>query len=246
MTSTRMRPGQDPDEYLYHMDSCLDHLNASDPPDGPTDRQYEDIILQALASEYDRIRQPNLKRRDLGLADIRRMMAATYADNLSRSESSKGIARCGAAVQAVDRDRTSILCHYYDQFGRFKESAHSESNTSSSSGSSQFGIISNNSSQHQQKPCGRRQNNSGGGGGRVWCSYHKTTSHNDADCRAQQHKAGGNARLAAARTQRVKRVYSAPDLTEEDDKLKRPYVSSATEVQSDTEPATAPRQKNRI
>ena len=49
MTSTRMRPGQDPDDdYLYHMDSCQGRLNACDPPEGPTNRQYEDIIIQAL------------------------------------------------------------------------------------------------------------------------------------------------------------------------------------------------------
>ena len=38
MTSTRMRPGQYPDDYLYHMDSCQDRLIACDPPEGPTDR----------------------------------------------------------------------------------------------------------------------------------------------------------------------------------------------------------------
>ena len=86
MTSTRMRPGQDLDNYLYHMDSCRDRLNACDPPEGPTDRQYEDIILQALPLEYDRIRQTHLERREFGLVDIRRMMAAIYANNLSRTK----------------------------------------------------------------------------------------------------------------------------------------------------------------
>ena len=76
MTRTRMRPGQDPDDYLYYMDSCRDRLNACDPSEGPTDRQYKDIIFQALSSEYGRIRQTHLKRRDFVLADIRRMMAA--------------------------------------------------------------------------------------------------------------------------------------------------------------------------
>ena len=38
MTSTRMRPGQYPDDYLYHIDSCQDRLIACDPPEGPTDR----------------------------------------------------------------------------------------------------------------------------------------------------------------------------------------------------------------
>ena len=56
MKNTRVRPGQDPDDYVYHMDNCRDRLNACDPPEGPTDRQHEDIILQALQSDYDRIR----------------------------------------------------------------------------------------------------------------------------------------------------------------------------------------------
>ena len=87
MTSTPMRPGQDPDDYLYHIDSCRDLLNACDPLEGPTDRQYEDIILQALPSEYARIRQTHPERRDYGLADIHRVIAAIYTDDFSRSES---------------------------------------------------------------------------------------------------------------------------------------------------------------
>ena len=68
----RMRPSQDPDDYFYHMDSCRDRLNACNPPEG---WPYEDIILQALPSEYDRIRQTHLERRAV--------MTAIYADNLS-------------------------------------------------------------------------------------------------------------------------------------------------------------------
>ena len=47
MNNTLMRKGQDPDEYFYVMDSCRDRLNACDPPEGPTDPQYEDILVQA-------------------------------------------------------------------------------------------------------------------------------------------------------------------------------------------------------
>ena len=51
--------------------------------------------------------------------------------------------------------------------------------------------------------------------------------------------------MAAVRTQRVEGVSSAYDLSEEDDEPERPYMSfTAPEVQSKTEPATAPRQKN--
>ena len=214
-TNTRMRPGQDPDDYLYYMGSCRARLNAYGLPEGPMDRQYEDIVLQVLLSEYDRSRQTHLERRNFGLADIRRMMTAIYADNLSRSESSKGIAGRGTAMQAVDRDRTSVLCHYCDQFGHLKKKCllrikHKQQQRQQSVWHHQQ----QQRSQHQQKPRGLRQNNGGGGGGRVWCSYHTTMSHNDADCSVQQHKAGRNAHVAAARTQCVKGVCSAYDLPE--------------------------------
>ena len=79
----------------------------------------------------------------------------------------------------------------------------------------------------------------------MWRSCNKTTYHNDADCRVQQHKAGDNAPVAASRTQRIKGVCSVYDLPEEDDEPERPYISfTATEVQIKTEPATVPRQKN--
>ena len=64
MTSTRMRPSPNPDNYLYLMDSFRDRLNACDPPEDLADRQYEDIILQAFPAENDRIRQTHLERKD--------------------------------------------------------------------------------------------------------------------------------------------------------------------------------------
>ena len=56
-----------------------------DPPEGPTEREQEDILLETLPPAYKAIRQAHLERGDFGLADIRRMMAAIYADNLARS-----------------------------------------------------------------------------------------------------------------------------------------------------------------
>ena len=105
MNHTKMTPGQDPDEFLYIMDSRRDRLNTSAPPEGPTDRQYEDILLQALSPDYESIRRAHLERRDFGLADIRRIMAAIYADNLSRrSITTTGIAGPGVAMKTMDRD----------------------------------------------------------------------------------------------------------------------------------------------
>ena len=48
------------------------------------DERCEDIILQALPAEYERVRTASYERQDFHLADIRRMMSALYIDCLSR------------------------------------------------------------------------------------------------------------------------------------------------------------------
>ena len=100
MNRTKMSPGQDPDEFLYIMDSGRNRLNTNTPTEGLRDWQDEDFLLQALSPDYESIRRAHLERRDFGLADNRRMMAAIYADNLSRrSIISAGIAGPGAPTK---------------------------------------------------------------------------------------------------------------------------------------------------
>ena len=65
MNHTKMTPSQDPDEFLYIAESCRDHLNTSTPPEGFTNRQYENIV--ARLQKY--LKSP-FQRRDLVLADI--------------------------------------------------------------------------------------------------------------------------------------------------------------------------------
>ena len=104
------------------MDSCRDRLNTCDPPEGPTNRQYENILLQDLPPEHKTIRRAHLERGDFDLAYIRRMMPTIYADNLarSRSDSSRGIERRGAAMQAMNGDCNGIKCHICGRVGHFK------------------------------------------------------------------------------------------------------------------------------
>lgn len=89
------------------MDRCRDRLSACDPTEDPKDRQYEDSIPQALRPEFKAIRPAHLERGDFSLADVRRVMAAVYADKLARSRSGSfmGIAGRGAAMKAMVRDR---------------------------------------------------------------------------------------------------------------------------------------------
>ena len=86
MNSPPMSSGQDPDKFLYKLDTRRERLNASDPTEGPTDSHFEDIILQALPPEYGRFRTSHLEKPDFGIADIRRMKSAIYAANLNPFE----------------------------------------------------------------------------------------------------------------------------------------------------------------
>ena len=122
LETVKMRSDEDPDDFLHKKDRCRDCLNSVTPKEGPSDRRYEDIILQCLPPKYDRIRQTHFEREDYNLEDIRRMMSKIYADNLARShsDSSRGIAGRDIAMQATRRDLSKINCHYCNKFGHYK------------------------------------------------------------------------------------------------------------------------------
>ena len=120
INSARMSPGQDPNEFLYELDTRHERLNACDPSEGPTDCQFEDIILQALPPVYERIRTSHLEKPDFGIADIRRMVFVIYAANLARSSSTTGIAGRGAAVPAAKDNCRDTIYHYCERAGHFK------------------------------------------------------------------------------------------------------------------------------
>ena len=122
LETVKMRSDEDPDDFLSKKDRCRDRLSSVTPKEGPSDRRYEDIILQCLPPEYDRIRQTHFERENCSLADIRRMMLTIYADNLARSnsDSSRGIAGRGVVMQATGRDFSKINCHYCNKFGHYK------------------------------------------------------------------------------------------------------------------------------
>ena len=119
LETAKMRSDEDPDDFLYKKDRCRDRLNFVTLKEGPSDRRYEDITLQCLPPEYDRIRQTHFEREDCSLADIRRMMSKIYADNLARSnfDSSRGIAGRGVAMKATGRNLSKIKYYYRNKFG---------------------------------------------------------------------------------------------------------------------------------
>ena len=70
METVKMRSDEDPDDFFYNKDRCHGRLNSVTSKDGPSDRQYENIILQCLPPEYDRIHQTHSEREDCNPADI--------------------------------------------------------------------------------------------------------------------------------------------------------------------------------
>ena len=117
LETVKMRSDEDPDDFLYKKDRCRDRLNSVIPKEGPSNRRYEDILLQCLPPEYDRIRQTHFEREDCNLEDNRRMISKIYVDNLalSHSDSSRGIGGRGVATQATGRDLSKIYCYYMQQ-----------------------------------------------------------------------------------------------------------------------------------
>ena len=105
-----MKSGNDPDDFVYTMDGDRERLKDMGQP--VPDERYEDIILQALPAEYERVRTASYERRDFYLADIRRMMSALYIDCLSRPNNSLLVAGRGVAMQATGGDNSIIKCHY--------------------------------------------------------------------------------------------------------------------------------------
>ena len=71
METVKMRSDEDSDDFLYKKDRCRDRLISVTSKEGPSDRRYEDIILQSLPPGYDRIRQTHFEREDFNLEDIR-------------------------------------------------------------------------------------------------------------------------------------------------------------------------------
>ena len=118
LETVKIRSDEDRDDFLYKKNRCRDRLNFVTPKEGPSDRRYEDIILQCLPPKYDRIRYTHFEREDCNLADIRWMMSKIYADNLacSHSDSSRGIAGRGVAMQATGRDIGEVNCLYCADF----------------------------------------------------------------------------------------------------------------------------------
>ena len=178
--STKMKSGDDPDDFLYTMDGFREHLEDMGQP--VPDERYEAIILQAVPAEYERVWPTSYERQDFHLADIRCMMSALYIDCRSRPNNSPLVAGCGVAMQATEGDDNTIKCHYCGI------SRHRQKNCV-------IWIAAHCKGENQQTtrstPLGRWKRKAGDGKP-MWCSFHKSSTHGDETCHTQQQHMSNN------------------------------------------------------
>ena len=211
METVKMRSDEDPDDFLYKKDRCRDRLNSFTPKEDPSDHQYGDIILQCLPPKCDRIHRTHFEREGCNLADIRRMVFKIYANNLagSNSDSSGGITGHGVAMQATGRGLRNLNCHYCNKFGHYKNDY------------AEFKAVQQQNQRRRQKQHKQRGGHQPHQPKRgvqqqqrrrreMWCSYHKTTTHNDADCHPRPPNGlKGNAHFAQVRPPSVPGICSS-------------------------------------
>ena len=163
-------------QVLYTMDGYRKRLKDMGQP--VPDERYEDIILQALPAEYERVRTASYERREFHLADIRRMMSALYTDCLFCPNNSLLVAGRRVAMQATGGDDSIIKCHYCGNSG------HRQKNC--------VAWIAAQCKDRNQQTTRRWKRKAGGDGKSMWCSFHKSTTHSDETCRRQQQQMGNN------------------------------------------------------
>ena len=179
--STKMKSGDDPDDFLYTVDGFRERLEDMGQP--VPDERYEDIILQAIPAEYERVRTASYERRDFHLADIRRMMSALYIDCFSRPNNSPLVAGRGVAMQVTGGDDSAIKCHYCGDPGHRQKICVAWIAAQCKNGNQQT---------TRSTPLGRLKKKAGGDGKPMWCSFHKSNTHSNETCRTLQQQLGNN------------------------------------------------------
>ena len=201
--NTKMKSGDDPDDFLYAMDGYRERLEDMGQP--VPDERYEDIILQALPAEYERVRTASYERRDFPLADIRGMMSALYIDCLSRPNNSPLVVGCGVAMHLTGGGNSPINCHYGGNPG------HRQKTCVACIAAQRKG---RNPHATRSTPFRRRKGRKRGESKPMWCSFHKCSTHSDGTCRTRKQEMNDNGSAScASQDSDYQFVFTASDST---------------------------------
>lgn len=185
LTNFSMEQGQDPEDFF----SKIEHLwqRLDDMGETISDERFQDIILQGLPDDYRFIQDTHHRDRTFGLEEMKTTMRNMFIDTLSRRVQNAKIGGREAAMHTTTRDENGVECYGCHECGKFRRNCPN---------------VKKNGQQKGQSSSGK------GGRGQRWCSLHKTRSHDDSECRAQQDKTETKEQIVKLAT-----VYSAHSST---------------------------------
>ena len=178
--NAKMKSGDDPDDFIYTMDGHRERLKDMGQP--VPDERYEDIILQALPAEYERVRTASYERRDFHLADIRRMMSACTSTAFPVRTTPSWSQVVGLPCRRLGGN-SIIKCNCCGNPGHRQKNCVAWIAAQSKDGNQQT---------TRSTPLGRWKRKAGGGSESTSCSFHESTTHSDETCRRQQQQMGNN------------------------------------------------------
>ena len=185
--NTKTNSGDDPGDLLYTMDGYRERLEDMGEP--VPDEQYEDIILQALPAEYERVRTTSYERRDFHLADIRGMMSALFIDCLSSPNNSPSVVGYGVAMHLTGGGDNPINCHLCGNPG------HRQKTCLAWIAAQRKG---RNPHATRSTPFRRWKGRKRGESKPMWCSFHKSSTHSDETCRTRKQQMDDNGSASCA------------------------------------------------
>ena len=189
LTARTLKRHEDQQDFFYDMDLWRTRLEQMD--ELVSGYRYEDVIIQALPTEYDYVNNKSYCDRDFDVESIRRTTNNIFIYNLSRANPNgmESVVGRGAAMQAAGRCLSSDECYNCGELG------HGCSNCPKP--------------QRRKQQQLHKQNTSNGkkGGQGKHSSHHHCRSHDVSECLKQkefQQQAGvinfanvGSARLSA-------------------------------------------------
>ncbi len=167
LDNSRMEHGEDPDNFFSRVEYLIDDLAALNEP--VTQHRKMDVILNGLTSDYSLVKFQAMKDSELSLEDLMSMMRNLYVNGLTRSgyTSHRGSAMYSDG-SGMTIDKSRVKCHRCGKFGHFKNDCHLGAAVAAGRGS------------NPRKP-GKSSAKKTTARTR-WCSFCKSTSHNDSDC----------------------------------------------------------------